>query len=89
VTVDDTFAATGDIGVQTIAGGRYAMTTHFGSYARLGETYTRLLGQWLPRSEYKLHSAPCFEVYLNAPETTEPVDLPTDIYVPLQRPIGH
>jgi AraC family transcriptional regulator len=89
VTVDDTFTATGEIGVQVISGGRYAMTTHFGPYARLGETYTRLLGQWLPRSGHDLHSTPCFEVYLNDPETTEPVDLLTDIYVPLQPATGH
>jgi AraC family transcriptional regulator len=84
VAVDERFAAVGDIGVQTIPGGEYAMTTHFGPYHKLGETYERLLGQWLPRSGRALGASPCFEVYLNDPNSTEPEDLITDIYAPLE-----
>jgi AraC family transcriptional regulator len=83
VTVDETFQPSGDIGVQVIPGGEYAVTTHFGPYDKLGETYTELLGQWLPRSGRELRSTPCFEVYLNDPQSTEPEDLITDIYAPL------
>ena len=83
VTVDAGFKARGEIGVQTIAGGDYAVTTHFGPYDRLGNTYAKLLGQWLPRSGRELRSAPCFEVYLNDPQSSEPKDLITDIYAPL------
>jgi AraC family transcriptional regulator len=84
VTIDTSFTPTGDIGVQTIAGGEYAITTHFGSYEKLGETYAKLFGQWLPRSGRELRSLPCFEIYLNDPESTEPEELLTDIYVPLE-----
>ena len=84
VTVDESFVPEGDIGVQVIAGGDYAMTTHFGPYQKLGETYSQLFGQWLPRSRRELRSAPSFEVYLNDPQTTDPEDLLTDIYVPLK-----
>jgi AraC family transcriptional regulator len=83
VTVDAQFRPVDEIGVQVIPGGDYAMTTHFGPYAKLGETYTRLLGQWLPRSGRDLRSSPCFEVYLNDPHGTAPEDLLTDIYAPL------
>ncbi len=88
VSVDDAFVPTGEIGVQTIAGGEYAMTTHFGPYNKLGETYAKLFGQWLPRSGRKVRSTPCFEIYLNDPQSTDPKDLLTDIYVPLQ-PTAH
>ncbi len=84
VTVDEHFAPTGDIGIQTIPGGEYAVTTHFGPYGKLGETYAKLLGQWLPRSGRTLRSTPCFEVYLNDPGGTDPQDLLTDIYAPLE-----
>jgi AraC family transcriptional regulator len=84
VTVDQAFVPTGDIGGQTIPGGDYAMTTHFGAYKKMGQTYAKLFGQWLPRSGRELRSSFCFEEYLNAPEDTEPEDLLTDIYVPLQ-----
>ncbi len=83
VTVGEAFTPHADIGVQTIAGGSYAMTTHFGPYDQLGQTYARLLGQWLPRSGYELGSSPCLEMYLNDPQSTDPADLITDIYAPL------
>ncbi len=84
VSVDESFQPSGDIGVQLIPGGEYAVTTHFGPYEKLGETYTRLLGQWLPRSGRELRPTPCFEVYLNDPQSTEPADLVTDLYAPMQ-----
>jgi AraC family transcriptional regulator len=85
VEISEAFEPIGEIGVQVIAGGDYAVTTHFGSYNKLGDTYARLLGQWVPRSGRELRSAPCFEVYLNDPGSTRPADLLTDIYAPLAR----
>jgi len=84
VTVDEGLRADGDIGVQVIAGGEHAVTTHQGSYDTIGRTYAALLGQWLPRSGRELANTPCFEVYLNSPENTAPDDLLTDIYAPLR-----
>lgn len=83
VAVDESFVPQNDIGVQIIAGGEYAVTPHIGSYDKLGESYSQLMGQWLPRSGRTLRSTPCFEVYLNSPESTEPDELLTDIYAPL------
>lgn len=51
----------------------------------MGQTYSKLLGYWLPRSGAELRSVPCFECYLNDPNTTEAEDLVTDIYAPLDR----
>ena len=84
VTVDGEFRPRGEIGVQEIPGGDYAVLTHFGPYANLGNSYAALLGQWLPRSGRTLRASPCFEVYFNSPEDTEPDDLITDIHAPLE-----
>lgn len=84
VTVPEDFTGLGEVSVQTISGGRYGVTTHFGSYDNLIDTYRTLFGQWLVQSEFELADKPCFEVYLNDPESTEPEDLITDIYLPLQ-----
>jgi AraC family transcriptional regulator len=84
VTVDGKFRANGDIGVQVIPGGDYAVLTHFGPYEKLGESYAKLLGQWLPRSGRRLRATPCLEIYFNTPENTEPEDLVTDIHAPLE-----
>jgi AraC family transcriptional regulator len=88
VTVDSNFIPEDDIGVQTVGGGEYAVTTHVGPYERLGQTYARLLGQWLPASGRELRSEPSLELYLNAPESTDPEDLITDIYTPLEPATG-
>lgn len=84
VTVDESFVPEGEMGVQTIPGGDYAVVTHFGPYDKLGETYAKLCGEWLPQSGRVPRSAPCFEIYLNDPEGTDPEDLITDIHVPLE-----
>ena len=83
-TVGDDFEPTGDIGVQEIEGGEYAVTTHFGPYDKLNETYAALFGHWLPHSGRECRSAPSLEFYLTDPENTDPEDLITDIYAPLE-----
>jgi AraC family transcriptional regulator len=84
LTVDEDFRPEGEIGVQTIAGGEYAVTTHYGPYTGLGETYAKLYGQWMPHHGFMPRTSPCFEVYLNDPEATEPEELLTDIYAPIE-----
>jgi AraC family transcriptional regulator len=73
----------GEVAVQEIAGGEYAIATHRGPYDRLGQTYARLCGEWLPASGREAGDRPCFEVYRNSPQNARPEDLLTDIYMPL------
>lgn len=84
VTIDRDVRPSGELGVQEIAGGPYAMTTHFGPYSEFDRTYVKLIGQWAPRSGRELRPLPCLEFYLNSPENTDPEDLVTDIYLPLE-----
>ncbi len=84
LAVGEDFEPVGEIGVQNVAGGDYAMTTHTGPYDKLGSTYAEFLGQWIPRSGRELRDAPCFEVYVNDPQSTPADELLTDIYAPLQ-----
>ncbi len=84
IPVADQVEPQGEIGVQTIAGGAYAVTTHRGPYEKLGETYARLCGEWVPASGRELRAAPCLELYRNNPQTTPPDELLTDIYMPVE-----
>jgi AraC family transcriptional regulator len=84
VTVDESIKPEGDIGVQEVGGGDFAVATHRGPYDKLGDTYARLCGQWLPSSGREARSAPSFEIYHNSPFDTLPADLLTDVYVPLE-----
>jgi AraC family transcriptional regulator len=83
LTVDDQFKATGEVGVQEIPGGLYAIVTHRGPYEKFEETYHQLFREWVPTCGHELRSFPCFELYHNDPGTARPEDLVTDIYVPL------
>ncbi len=84
ITVDENFEPEGEVGVQEISGGDYAVIVHHGPYERLIDTYSRICGEWAPRSGRVLKSGPCFEIYRNNPEETPPEVLVTDVYVPLE-----
>lgn len=66
-----------------IPAGRYARTTHLGPYTKLGDTWARLMGEWLPHSGLRVGEGVSYEIYRNDPRTSEPSQLRTDIYVPL------
>ncbi|PTY05729.1 AraC family transcriptional regulator [Opitutaceae bacterium EW11] len=84
LTVNDAFKPEGEIGVQTIPGGRYAVFVHQGPYDRLSETYDRIFRDWLPGSGETLRDQPAFEVYVTPPDRTPPDQLRTEIWVPLK-----
>jgi len=60
ITVEGDLQPEGEIGVQTIGGGLYAMTTLHGSYEKLSDLYAKLCGQWVPDNGYELRSKPSF-----------------------------
>lgn len=74
----------GEIGIQTIAGGRYAVFLHTGPYKNFSRTYGYIMGTWYHESGNKLRNLPCFEVYLNDPRRAKPENLKTEIYVPIE-----
>ena len=84
LAVDARFQAEGEVGVQDLGAGDYAVATHRGPYEKLGETYARLAGEWLPRSSREAADLPCIEIYRNSPMNARPEDLVTDIYMPLK-----
>ncbi|MGL1863698.1 MAG: AraC family transcriptional regulator [Pseudodesulfovibrio sp.] len=83
-TVGDHIEAEGEVGIQIIEGGEYAIVTHKGSYDGLEQTYAELMGQWLPQSGREFGSHVSFERYINSPDETPPEKLLTEIYLPLK-----
>lgn len=73
----------GEIGVKEIAGGKYVAFLYKGSYEKLNEVYDTIYGKYIPEGGFHIDSRPGFEIYLNDPECTPPVDLQTEIYVPI------
>lgn len=77
-------ALEGEIGAQTIAGGRYAVFLHKGPYDGLSEVYRNIFGTWIATSGCTLRDQPSFEIYLNRdPRRTKPKNLRTEIWVPV------
>ena len=83
-TVGADFTPGNGVDKQEVAGGKYAVLSHKGSYEGLADCYRWLYGEWLPGSGYEAKSAPPLEVYLNDPQSTPPEELLTEIRVPLQ-----
>lgn len=73
----------GEFGVTELAGGEYTTLLHKGPYQNLSASYRLILGGWLPPSGRELRDVPCFEHYLNSPQTARPEDLLTVIHVPV------
>lgn len=63
--------------------GRYAVLRYQGPYSAMHAAYRWLFGQWLPQSGHAPANAPVFEDYLNNPKDVSPLELLTDIYLPL------
>jgi AraC family transcriptional regulator len=68
---------------QRLPAGRYAHTRHVGPYARLGDTWSRFMGEWLPSSEHRIADGASYEIYRNTPGDTPQEELVTDLYLPL------
>ena len=85
ITINREVAPEGEIGVQTIPGGRYAVFLHKGAYEGLNDSYRSIFAVWLPASGHVLRNTPCFERYLNRdPRRTKPENLRTEIWLPVE-----
>jgi AraC family transcriptional regulator len=63
VEVDASFEPEGDIGVQTVSGGRYACAEFRGTSVEVGSGWARFFREWLPTSGLVLASRPALELY--------------------------
>jgi AraC family transcriptional regulator len=71
------------LGEQRLPAGRYACTTHVGPYEQLGDAWSRLMGDWLPKSGHRVGQGDTYEIYRNTPEQVPKSELRTELYVPL------
>ena len=84
LTIKQNIDPEGEIGVKSIDGGKYAVFRHKGPYKNLQRTYDLIYKQWLTESGEQIRDLPCFENYLNSPDTAKPEELLTEIYIPIQ-----
>ena len=75
-----------ELGTLTLPAGRYAHFVHRGAYARLGDTWARFMGDWLPASGHRVGAGLAYEIYFNTPENAPEHELRTGLYVPIDDP---
>lgn len=79
----------GNVRLDTIRGGSYAVTEHAGSYGRLGETYAKLCARIVSAPiegiSWALAEPPSVERYLNDPRKTKEDALRTEVWFPIVR----
>ena len=87
----DKMQPTTDVNIINVYGGRYLVYRYQGPYERLPEANAKVYGEMLPRSGKKvrmgdgvIEQCQMFERYLNDPETTQPEDLLTEIWIPIE-----
>lgn len=77
----------GEVRLESLPGGTFAVATHLGDYAALGDTYADLFAAIVTRGAGNrplvLGDPPSMEVYLNDPRKTPPRDLRTEIWMPV------
>jgi AraC family transcriptional regulator len=83
ITVGEQVGPEGDVGVQTVEGGEYAVLRHCGPSSEVHDTMRWLFGVWLPASGREPRNAPLYSI-CNDPPDTPPDRFCIDIYVPLE-----
>lgn len=77
------FQPEGNVGLQSIPGGLYAVIRHHGSLKEIDTTLRVLYRLWLPDSGYELTDSPSFAIHQNLPFQTPEDELLTDVYLPV------
>lgn len=63
IAIDGEWLPEGEIGVQTIPGGRYACAEFIGTAAEVSAAWAWLCGDWISASNFQLDARPVFERY--------------------------
>lgn len=74
----------GQVAIQVLPGGRWAVFQHKGSYDTLWQSWNTAYRDWLPRSGELPRDVPPMEIYLNNIRDTPPEQLCTEILIPIQ-----
>jgi AraC family transcriptional regulator len=83
ITVSESFQPDGEVKVQMLEGGKYAIATQVGPYEQMPQTYRWFIDEWLPKSGQTMRDLPMYEVYRNSPADVPPEQLLTEIHMAL------
>lgn len=83
-------APEGEVGVQEIPAGHYAVATFWGGPDELDHmaAWSVFLGDWIARTPLRFSTRPSFESYLNNPKDVLSEDALTELWAPIESPKG-
>lgn len=85
ITASEDVIEKGEVGRQTLKGGKYAVFLHRGPYENLDDTFDIIFQQWYPKHKNEVTEESCFCEHLNMElMKSNPKKLITKIYVPLK-----
>ena len=84
ISVPEETEVDGEIGKMKIAGGKYAVANFELAENEYSEAWETIYGKWLPQSGYQPDDKPCYELYLNDPETHPEKKCIVDIHIPVK-----
>lgn len=84
VTVPAGIETDGEVVLQSVAGGEYAVAIHKGPLDTLPSTYRQIFVEWFPDSGRELRNSPCLEKYLTNPMEVKPEDMRLAVCIPLR-----
>jgi AraC family transcriptional regulator len=84
ITFDNQITTEGKYTIKTIPKTEYAKFVHSGSILEIEKTYEKIFTEWLSNTKYELSDKPIIEKYLNDFQT-DPKELITEIYVPINK----
>ena len=84
ITVPPETRTDGEIGKAILPAGKYAIAHFEISPDKYADAWKAVYGGWFPESGYQPDDRPCFEMYLNDPETHPEGKHIVDIYAPVK-----
>jgi AraC family transcriptional regulator len=84
ITVPEGTGVDGEIGLMTVAGGKFAVAHFEISKEQFQEAWNELTGKWMPDSGYQPDDRPCYELYLNDPKEHPEGKFIVDLCMPVR-----
>lgn len=82
--IHKTAKASGDVGVKTLKGGKFAVFLYQGSYKYFADVYNYMFKEWLINTDYELRDEPVRERYISHPDRVAEDKLKTEFYIPIK-----
>lgn len=84
ITAPKEILGQGEVCLQTLHGGKYAVFVHKGPYEDLESTFDTIFREWYPKNKERVADQSCICEYINMEKMkTSPEELLTKIYLPL------